>query len=117
MGSRLDDNVVTDVLNRLGLNAAFSDDAWDVIAPLHRFDIAIEADLIEEVARIHGYDSIPETTAFADSPLATATESHIGLEKLATTLVARDYQEVITYSFVDLPKRTNWYRERIQILF
>jgi phenylalanyl-tRNA synthetase beta chain len=100
LGLTIDDNVVTDILNRLGLNAAFSDDAWDVIAPLHRFDIAIEADLIEEVARIHGYDSIPETTAFADSPLATATESHIGLEKLATTLVARDYQEVITYSFV-----------------
>jgi phenylalanyl-tRNA synthetase beta chain len=100
LGLTIDDNVVTDILNRLGLSAAFSDDAWDVIAPLHRFDIAIEADLIEEVARIHGYDSIPETTAFADSPLATATESHIGLEKLATTLVARDYQEVITYSFV-----------------
>ena len=100
LGLTIDDNIVTDILNRLGLKASFSDGAWDVIAPLHRFDITIEADLIEEVARIHGYDSIPETTAFADSPLATATESHIGLEKLATTLVARDYQEVVTYSFI-----------------
>jgi len=100
LGVRIDDKVVTDILNRLDLNATLTDSGWDVIAPLHRFDIAIEADLIEEIARIHGYDSIPETTAVAESPLATATEAHIGIEKLAATLVARDYQEVVTYSFV-----------------
>ena len=100
LGLSIDDKVVTDILNRLGLNASKSEAGWDVIAPSYRFDIAIEADLIEEVARIHGYDSIPETTAVAESPLATASESQVGIEKLAATLVARDYQEVVTYSFV-----------------
>ena len=78
-----------------------SDDGWVVSPPSHRFDMQIEADLIEEVARIHGYDSIPETTAFSQSPLETVTESKVDSEQAAATLIARDYQEVITYSFID----------------
>jgi phenylalanyl-tRNA synthetase beta chain len=101
LGIEIDDDIVTDILLRLGFNVSVSDSGWDVIVPLHRFDIAIEADLIEEVARIHGYDSIPETTATAETPLARSTESHIPANKIASTLVARDYQEVVTYSFVD----------------
>ena len=100
LGVEIDDDIVTGILIRLGLDVHVSDSGWDVIAPLHRFDIAIEADLIEEVARIHGYDSIPETTAIAETPLATSTEAHIPAVKIASTLVARDYQEVVTYSFV-----------------
>ena len=100
LGVEIDDDTVTDILGRLGLDVNVSDSGWDVIAPLRRFDITIEADLIEEVARIHGYDSIPETTAVAETPLARSTESHIPAVKIASTLVARDYQEVVTYSFV-----------------
>jgi phenylalanyl-tRNA synthetase beta chain len=77
------------------------DPGWLVLAPSHRFDISIEADLIEEVARIHGYDSIPETTAYAQIPLATVTETKVDFEKVAATLIARDFQEVVTYSFID----------------
>ena len=101
LGVEIADEIVADILVRLGLAVANADDGWDIIPPLHRFDIAIEADLIEEVARIHGYDSIPETTGVAETPLATATELRIDLETVATTLVARDYQEVVTYSFID----------------
>jgi len=79
---------------------------WSVLAPSHRFDIAIEADLIEEVARIHGYDSIPETTAFSQAPLETVTESKVDIEQAAATLIARDYQEVVTYSFIDAEANT-----------
>ncbi|HNP66072.1 MAG TPA: phenylalanine--tRNA ligase subunit beta, partial [Woeseiaceae bacterium] len=53
------------------------------------------------VARIHGYDSIPELTAFARAPLETVTETEVDVGRVADTLVARDYQEVITYSFID----------------
>ena len=60
---------------------------------------------IEEIARIYGYDAIPETTGFAETPLATVTESQIELEQVALTLVARDYQEIIGYSFVDAKDR------------
>ena len=67
-----------------------------------------EVDLIEEVARIHGYDSIPETTLSAQSPLETITESHIELERAASTLIGRDYQEVVTYSFIDAEANTRF---------
>ena len=101
LGVEIADEIVADILVRLGLGISNADDGWDVIAPLHRFDIVIEADLIEEVARIHGYDSIPETTAVAETPLAAATETCVDFETVASTLVARDYQEVVTYSFID----------------
>jgi phenylalanyl-tRNA synthetase beta chain len=101
LGVDISDDTVTDILVRLGLDVSKSAEGWDVTAPLYRFDIRIEADLIEEVARIHGYDSIPETTGTASTPLATATENEIDLNVVATTLVSRDYQEVVTYSFID----------------
>jgi phenylalanyl-tRNA synthetase beta chain len=100
LGTSIPDDTVNSILQRLGFAVTIVDDGWAVTAPLYRFDIAIEADLIEEVARIYGYDAIPETTAIAEVPLATATESVIGSDRLADTLVARDYQEVVTYSFV-----------------
>jgi phenylalanyl-tRNA synthetase beta chain len=96
-----DDHLVTDILLRLGLAVAASDEGWSVTAPSFRFDIAVEVDLIEEIARIYGYDAIPETTAIAETPLEPVTESQIELEQVAATLVARDYQEIIGYSFVD----------------
>ena len=101
LGVKIDDATVTDILQRLGLSTATTDVGWSVRAPSFRFDIAIEVDLIEEIARIYGYDAIPETTAIAEMPLETVTESQIEFEQVAATLVARDYQEVISYSFVD----------------
>jgi phenylalanyl-tRNA synthetase beta chain len=101
LGLEIDAATVTAILRRLGLAVADADDGWDVTSASHRFDIAIEVDLIEEVARIFGYDRIPEVTAIAATPLETVTESRIALEQVAATLVARDYQEVVTYSFVD----------------
>ena len=89
------------ILEGLGLAVASQDDGWDVSTPSHRFDVALEVDLIEEVARIYGYDRIPEATAIAATPLDVVTESTIDLELAAATLVARDYQEVVTYSFID----------------
>jgi len=101
LGVDIDDQIIAEILQRLGLSVAPTDDGWDVIAPSHRFDIAIEADLIEEIARVFGYDEIPETTAIAGTPLEVVTESIIDLEQAAATLVGRDYQEIITYSFID----------------
>jgi phenylalanyl-tRNA synthetase beta chain len=101
LGLRIADNEVTRILKSLELRVETVDGGWNVEPPTHRFDIEVEADLIEEVARIHGYDSIPETTAFAQSPLETVTETFVGLERAAEMLIARDYQEVVTYSFID----------------
>jgi phenylalanyl-tRNA synthetase beta chain len=109
LGVEIDDETVTDILQRLGLSVATTDEGWSVRAPGFRFDIAIEVDLIEEIARIYGYDAIPETTAIAETPLGAVTESQIEIEQVAATLVARDYQEVISYSFVDAESNTALY--------
>jgi phenylalanyl-tRNA synthetase beta chain len=101
LGVEIKDETVVDILRRLGMQVSANDQGWDVIAPGYRFDIAIEADLIEEVARIYGYDNIPATTATAATPLAAAPENQVGLNQVAAALIARDYQEVVTYSFID----------------
>jgi phenylalanyl-tRNA synthetase beta chain len=106
LGVKIDDSEVVQILTRLTMNVEDVDGGWSVSPPSHRFDIAIEADLIEEVARIHGYDSIPETTAFSQTPLETVTESKVDMEQAAATLIARDYQEVVTYSFIDVEANT-----------
>ncbi|MDJ0710158.1 MAG: phenylalanine--tRNA ligase subunit beta [Woeseiaceae bacterium] len=101
LGLAIDDAEVVRILESLEMSLDETDDGWTVSAPSHRFDMQYEVDLIEEIARIHGYDSIPETTLSARSPLEPVTESAIDLERAAATLIARDYQEVITYSFID----------------
>jgi phenylalanyl-tRNA synthetase beta chain len=101
LGVKINDEKIVDILERLGLQVAPIADGWEVVAPSHRFDIELEVDLIEEVARVFGYDEIPEATAIAETPLEVVTESRIDSEVACATLVARDYQEVITYSFVD----------------
>jgi phenylalanyl-tRNA synthetase beta chain len=101
LGVAIDDEIVCQIFERLGLEVTEKDDGWDVISPSHRFDITLEVDLIEELARVYGYDEIPEATAIAETPLETVTESMIDLDLAASTLVARDFQEIITYSFVD----------------
>jgi phenylalanyl-tRNA synthetase beta chain len=92
---------VTRILTALGLDATENNDGWLARIPSYRFDIDVEDALVEEVARIYGYDEIPEITATVDTPLASAPEEKLLLDDIAATLVARDYQEVITYSFID----------------
>ncbi len=101
LGTGIGGNRVSEILGNLGFVTKDTDDGWSVGVPSYRFDIDVEDALVEEVARIYGYDEIPEITAIAETPLATAPETIIDLEIVADTLVARDYQEVITYSFVD----------------
>ena len=101
LGVAIDDTEVEKIFTGLGLTVESTDSGWRVTPPSFRFDIAIEADLIEEVARIYGYDRVPESTAIAETPLEAVTESSVHPDRAAATLVARDYQEAITYSFVD----------------
>jgi len=101
LGVKIDAAEVTRIFHDLNFATRVTDDGWAVQSPSFRFDIEIEEDLIEEIARIHGYDAIPEATAIAETPLAAVTETRINLQAVADALVARDYQEVITYSFVD----------------
>ena len=101
LGIEIADTEVIRILESLHMDVEAVEGWWRVKGPSHRFDIEYEVDLIEEIARIHGYDSIPETTLSAQSPLETVTESRVEMERAAATLIARDYQEVVTYSFID----------------
>jgi phenylalanyl-tRNA synthetase beta chain len=102
LGTAVPDSEVNEILAKLEIEVRESnEEGWSVIPPTHRFDLEIEEDLVEEVARVYGYDRIPETTAIAAAPLLPVTESAVELSVVASILVARGYQEVITYSFVD----------------
>jgi len=92
---------VTAILNGLGFGVEAGGQGWKVSVPAYRFDVDVEDALVEEVARIYGYDNIPEITATAETPLAAIPENRIALDDVADALVARDYREVITYSFID----------------
>ena len=101
LGVQVPRTEIEDILRRLGMQVAGAGDMLGVIPPSHRFDIAIEQDLIEEVARIHGYDNIPRIDARTPQRPQPATERAITRERLRLMLVDRGYQEAITYSFVD----------------
>jgi phenylalanyl-tRNA synthetase beta chain len=91
-----------DILTRLGLEVLESDnESWLFKVPSWRFDISIEADLIEELARIYGYDNLPISTVTSGSHLNSSTESKLSLKQLRRRLTSLGYQEVISYSFVE----------------
>ena len=95
------------LLQRLGFALASRQDGtadgvvWTLIAPSHRFDIEIEADLVEEVCRIHGYDQIPDTLPSAPLTLRSRPLQRSSERQLRTQLAAIGFQEVISYSFVE----------------
>lgn len=92
---------VKDIFLRLGMDAQSNDDDWLVCPPGFRFDIEIEADLIEEIARIIGYNNLPSHKLIISSDLNKANESLIDIERIKDLLVDQGYQEAITYSFVN----------------
>lgn len=101
LGMKFPDTEVLDILGRLGLQEIAQDaQGWTFTVPSWRFDITIEADLIEELARVHGYNNLPVTVPLVRLGLQPEPESITPLRRLRHTLVAQGYQEVITYSFV-----------------
>jgi len=101
LGTSLPDQEVADIFTRLGMLVSSCDEGWNVTPPGFRFDIAIEADLIEEIARIVGYNNLPSSSLLMRTELGLATESLVDIDKIKDLLVTRGYQEAITYSFVD----------------
>lgn len=98
----MDDAEVVDILTRLGLTlASQTADGWTFDVPSYRFDIAIEADLLEELARIYGYNRLPTRSLAAPMEIAPHPEIQLGLPSLRKQLIARGYQEAITYSFIE----------------
>ncbi len=101
LGIVLADEQVIDIFQRLGMTVQTQTDGWQIIPPGFRFDIAIEADLIEEIARVYGYNNLPDSSLLMRSELSPATEAVLDIDRVKDLLVDRGYQEAITYSFVD----------------
>jgi phenylalanyl-tRNA synthetase beta chain len=88
------------IFTRLQLPFTAEGETFIVTPPSYRFDLAIEEDLIEEVARIHGYDEIPAKPSAHVQHMLASPETRIDLRALRERMVARDWQEVVTFSFV-----------------
>ena len=102
LGLTIDADEVDDILSRLGLSLvkrSSSGATW--LAPSWRFDLTIEQDLVEEVARIYGYNNLPTSTPTMALDLQPNPESQQQPGVFRSQLISRGYQEVITYSFVD----------------
>lgn len=100
LGVRLADDDIQRIFRSLGMTSSAPGDSWHVKVPSWRFDVAIEEDLIEEVARIHGYNRLPVRRPAARLALSADHEATQPLGRLRRHLVSRGYQEAITYSFV-----------------
>ncbi|MGH8664557.1 MAG: phenylalanine--tRNA ligase subunit beta [Burkholderiales bacterium] len=91
---------IEQILRRLGLGVAPEAGTLEVTAPSYRFDIEIEEDLIEEIARVHGYENIAPTLPVASTPMLPVPERAVPTRAVKRALAARDYFEVVTFSFV-----------------
>ncbi|WP_180046223.1 phenylalanine--tRNA ligase subunit beta [Acinetobacter sp. YH12117] len=102
LGYSVDSDFITDALTRLGCEVTVkAQGQWSVVPPSHRYDMAIYQDLIEEVARIHGYDNIQISLPVIDTKLAKY-QDQFEVAQLRQTLVTLGYQEAISFSFADL---------------
>ena len=107
LGVELDEGHVAELLHRLRFGFLNTDAVFYVTPPTYRFDLAIEEDLIEELARMYGYNRIAATMPRAKLDILPAPETRRTRSSLRQILVARDYQEVINYAFVE----TSWETE------
>ena len=105
LGMEMDSAEIERLLSALGLTiTAEGAGQWRVEVPSHRFDISLEVDLIEELARLYGYNRLPVRYPQARLAPQAKAEARSDLPELRRLLVARGYQEAITYSFID-PKQ------------
>lgn len=101
LGMQLQHREVDDILNRVAEEVVATRDSWCVTPPSYRFDIEYEADLVEEVARVKGYDEIPTAMPRIAPRAHAVSEARVSLHQLRQSMVARDYHEIVTYSFID----------------
>ena len=101
LGIKLSDEQVEDILTRLGMELTANEEGWLVEIPGRRFDISIEADLIEELVRIYGYNNVPSRKPVSEMSMIRQPENRLQKLQLARALADRGYQEAITYTFID----------------
>lgn len=109
IGVAVSPDEMASIFTRLGLTHTRTSEAFIVTPPSYRFDIEIEEDLIEEIARIYGFDNIPAEPPRARAAMRARPEGERSLHTLRARMASQDYFEVINYSFVD----ESWERELI----
>lgn len=115
LGAPMPSKQIETTLKRLAMTLQKMPGGWRARPPSYRFDLALEADLIEELARVQGYEHLPARLPTWVASARPAPETRIDVSRLRAALVDRDYQEVVTYSFVDAklqsavdPETTPW---------
>jgi len=101
LGITVDADQIADIFTRLGLSFERSADAFVVTPPSYRFDIEIEEDLIEEVARIYGFEKIPARPPIAANAMRQTNEAQRSIHTIRHQIAARDYAEIVSFSFVE----------------
>ncbi|MBX3618246.1 phenylalanine--tRNA ligase subunit beta [Nitrosomonas sp.] len=101
LGINLNKHQIGDFFARLGFEFSEKENTFVVIPPSYRFDLSIEEDFIEELARIYGYDRIPSLSPRANMAMLPVSEKKLSIFEVKRLLTTRDYHEVINYAFVD----------------
>lgn len=110
-GLVLPENDMLSILKRLGMDVHVQKDHWDIRVPSHRFDLTLDVDLVEEIARLYGYDNIKAEPLIASIQAGKTNESEALLARISTFLSSKGYHEAINYSFVDPALQEELYPE------
>ncbi|MCI3206885.1 MULTISPECIES: phenylalanine--tRNA ligase subunit beta [Pandoraea] len=102
LGVPVSEQEMSEIFTRLGLPFTLQDGVFEVTPPSYRFDIEIEEDLIEEIARIYGFDRIPANPPVAASEMRPTQEGRRSQHAVRHAVAARDYHETVGFSFVDV---------------
>ena len=100
LGIAISEEDVVKILESLNMRVEQQEQGWLVVPPSYRFDISIEADLIEEIGRLVGYNNIPGTREAAHSRMESFSETQLGINIIKEALVRQGFYEAVTYSFV-----------------
>jgi phenylalanyl-tRNA synthetase beta chain len=106
LGIEMSDEMIEQILHRLGMSTISNEDGWHISVPSSRFDIILEVDIIEELIRIYGYDKIPTRQPFHPLKMIRTPEKKLTPFSIAKLLAARGYQEIMTYSFLSLQQQS-----------
>ncbi len=108
LGVLIADPDIERILTALDMRLAREQGAWLVVPPSRRFDIECEEDLIEEIARIHGYDRIPVSLPVTSGRVVTEPETRVSDSMFRNALCANDYLQAIHYAFVSSASLETW---------
>ena len=99
---------VSAIFTRLQLPYTLEGESFVITPPAYRFDLSIEEDLIEEVARVYGFENIPDVPPVAEARMYMPLEVRRNPHELRQVIASREYQEVINFSFVEEAWEKEW---------